>query len=113
MEGGGHSLHLDEYRTDLSDYYETVILPEMTRFLCEEMAGGPLVKVVEDDGWYKAEGLDNVAELHWVVEGGRVAKKDGKYRVKVRFDEEASCHSVTACGRYLNGVEFREKSIDK
>ncbi len=109
MEGGGHSLHLDEYRTDLSDYYETVILPEMTRFLCEEMAGGPLVKVVEDgDGWYKAEGLDNVAEFHWVVEGGRVVKKDGKDRVKVRFNEEASCRSVTACGRYLNGVEFRE-----
>jgi hypothetical protein len=109
MEGGGHSLHLDEYRTDLSDYYETVILPEMTRFLCEEMAGGPLVKVVEDgDGWYKAEGLDNVAELHWVVEGGKVAKKDGKYRVKVKFDNKTSTHSVTVCGRYVNGVEFRE-----
>lgn len=109
MEGGGHSLHLDEYRTDLSDYYETVILPEMTRFLCEEMVGGPLVKVVEDgDGWYKAEGLDNVAELHWAVEGGRVTKKDGKYRVKVKFYEDVPCHSVTVCGRYMNGVEYRE-----
>jgi predicted esterase len=109
VEGGGHSLHVDEYRDELSDYYEEIILPEMTRFLCKEMVGGPLVQVVEEsEGWFKATGMDNVAELHWVVEGGKVAKKDGDDRVKVKFDNKNSTHSVTACGRYKNGVEFRE-----
>lgn len=40
MEGGDHSLHVDGYREDFSDYYKDVILPNMTRFLCEEMVGG-------------------------------------------------------------------------
>lgn len=109
LEGGGHSLHVDKYREDLSDYYEDVILPNMTRFLCEEIAGGQVVQIVEEeDGWYQATGTDNVAELHWVVEGGKVAKKDGKCRVKVKFDDKTTRHSVTVCGRYVNGVEFRE-----
>lgn len=113
VEGGGHSLHVDEYRDKLSDYFEDVILPEMTRFLCEEMVGGPLVQVVEEsDGWFRATGMDNVAELHWVVEGGKVARKDGDDRVKVKFHDDTSRHSVTACGKYMNGVEFREKSVD-
>lgn len=106
LEGGGHSLHVNAYRNGLSDYYETVILPEMTRFLCEEMAGGPLVQVVEDNGCYKALNTDNVAELHWVVEGGRVTRKMGKDQVKVKFNADTPSHSVTACGRYRNGVEF-------
>lgn len=110
MEGGGHSLHVDEYREDLSDYYEHVILPNMTLFLCEEMAGGSLVKVIEvDEDWFKVEGMDNVAELHWVVEGGKISKKDGKNRVKVKFNAQLATHSVTVCGKYWNGVEFREK----
>ncbi len=113
MEGGGHSLHVDEYREDLSDYYEDIILPNMTRFLCEEMADGQLVRIIEEeDGWFMAEGMDNVAELHWVVEGGKVARKDGDDRVKVKFHDDTSRHSVTACGKYMNGVEFREKSVD-
>ena len=110
MEGGGHSLHVDEYREDLSGYFEDVILPNMTRFLCEEMADGPLVQVVEEsDGWFRATSKDNVAELHWVVEGGKIVKKDGDDRVKVKFYDDALRHSVTACGKYRNGVEFREK----
>lgn len=110
VEGGGHSLHVDDYGDELSDYYEEIILPEMTRFLCEEMAEGQLVQVLEEsDGWFRATGMENVAELHWVIEGGKVAKKDGKDRVKAKFDEKAPCHSVAACGRYRNGVEFREK----
>ena len=84
----------------------------MTRFLCEEMAGGQVVQIVEDvDGWYYVTGIDNVAELHWVVEGGKVAKKDGKYRVKVKFGNKTTRHSVMVCGRYVNGGEFREKIV--
>lgn len=110
MEGGDHSLHVDGYREDLSDYYKDVILPNMTRFLCEEMVGGALVQVMEEDeSWYKVEGMDNVLELHWVVEGGKIEKRDGKDRVKAKFYDDAPCHSVTACGKYVNGVEFREK----
>ena len=110
VEGGGHSLHVEDDRDALSAYFEEIILPVMTRFLCEEMAGGTLVRVVEEaDGWFKAEGMDNVSELHWVVEGGRIVKKDGKYRVKVKFDNGTSSHSVTACGKYGNGVEFSMK----
>lgn len=113
LEGGGHSLHVDEYREDLSDYYEDVILPNMTRFLCEEMAGGQVVQIVEEeDGWYQATGTDNVDELHWVVEGGKIVKKDGDGHVKVRFDKDSARHSVAACGKYKNGVEFREKKED-
>ena len=63
----------------------------------------------EYDGWYKVKNTGNVAELDWVVEGGKVAKKDGEYRVRAKFDNEATPHSVTACGRYKNGVEFRVK----
>lgn len=112
VEGGGHSLHVDGYRQELSDYFEEIILPEMTRFLCEEMAGGQVVQIVEEaDGWYQAVGVDNVSELHWVVEDGKIVKKDGKYRVKVKFYDKTSAHSVTVCGKYVNGVEFREKSM--
>lgn len=53
--------------------------------------------------------MDNVLELHWVVEGGKIEKRDGKDCVKVKFYDDAPCHSVTACGKYVNGVEFREK----
>ena len=109
LEGAGHSLHVYEDREALSDYFNDTILPQMTRFLCEEMAGGPIVQIVkESDGWYKVNNTENVAELYWVVEGGKVAKKDGKYRVRVKFNDEAT-HLVTACGRYKNGVEFRER----
>lgn len=110
LEGAGHSLHVYEDREALSDYFNDTILPKMTRFLCEEMAGGPIVQIVkESDGWYKVNNTENVAELYWVVEGGKVSKKDGKYRVRMKFNDEATPHSVTACGRYKNGVEFREK----
>ena len=110
LEGAGHSLHVYEDREALTDYFNDTILPRMTRFLCEEMAGGPLVQLVkESDGWYKVDVTENVAELYWVVEGGKIAKKDGKYRVKVKFDNENTPHSVTACGKYKNGVEFRVK----
>lgn len=110
LEGAGHSLHVYEEREALTDYFNDSILPIMTRFLCEEMAGGPLVQIVkESDGWYKVNNSENVAELYWVVDGGKVAKKDGKYRVKVKFNDEATSHSVTACGRYKNGVEFKVK----
>lgn len=109
LEGGGHSLHVDDYRDELSDYFTDIILPNMNRFLCEEMVGGPIVQVVEEsDGWYKATGTGNVAELHWVVEGGKVVKKDGKARVKVKFDGDATRHTVLVCGKYRNGVEFKE-----
>ena len=110
LAGAGHSLHVYEDREALTDYFNDTILPIMTRFLCEEMAGGPLVQIVkESDGWYKVNNSENVAELYWVVDGGKVAKKDGKYRVKVKFNDEATSHSVTACGRYKNGVEFKVK----
>lgn len=112
MKCGGHSLHVDEYREDLSDYFEDVILPNMTRFLCEEMVDGPLMQVVEEsDGWFRTTGMDNVAELHWVVEGGKIVKKDGDDRVKVKFYDDSLRHSVTACGKYRNGVEFRENCL--
>ena len=113
VEGGGHSLHVDDSRQELSDYFEEIILPTMTRFLCEEMVGGQIAQIVEEsNGWYHAAGTDNVAKLHWAVEGGKVVKKDGKYRVKVKFDDKTSSHSVTVCGKYKNGVEFREKSME-
>lgn len=109
LEGGGHSLHVEEGRDALSPYFYDIILPNMNRFLCEEMVGGELVQIVEEsDGWYKATGIDNVDELHWMVKGGKIVKKDGCARVKVRFDDDVYTHSVIACGKYGNGLEFRE-----
>ena len=110
VKGGAHSLHLNAQRDELSDCFEETILPAMNRFLCEEIVGGPLVQIVQDDEecWFKAVGMDNVAELHWIVEGGKVAKRDGKDKVKVKFSDDATHHVVTACGKYKNGVEFRE-----
>ena len=110
LKGAGHSLHVYEDRKALTDYFNDTILPCMTRFLCEEMVGGPVVQLVkESDGWYKVNNTENVEKLYWVVEGGKVAKKKGKYHVRVKFNEETTPHSVTACGRYKNGVEFRVK----
>ena len=106
--GGGHSLQLNERRDSLSDDFNNTIQPEMTRFLCKEMVGGQLVQPVQESGgWYKANGIENVAELHWVIEGGRIARKNGKDRVKVKFNNENTSHSVMVCGKYRNGIEFR------
>lgn len=109
--GGGHSLHINE-NGELSDYFKDTILPEMTRFLCEEMADGVMVKLVrtEPDGcWFEAQGVDNVAELHWQVEGGVVGTKQGGNKVKALFFGDAPSHSVTVSGKYKNGGEFREE----
>lgn len=110
VKGGGHSLHLNKDRDELSDYFEESILPVMNHFLCEEMVGGQLVQVVQDNDefWFKVEGMDEVAELHWEVEGGEIVKRKGKSRVKVEFFEGVSSHVVIASGKYKNGVEFRE-----
>lgn len=111
MRDGGHSLHLTEDRTELSDYFYDIILPNMNRFLCEELVGGEIVQIVKsdnDDLWFEAVGTGNVSEMHWKVEGGKIVKKHGKNKVKVKFDDEASHWAVTVCGKYKNGVEFAE-----
>ena len=108
--GGGHSLHVDDDGM-LSDYFNDTILPTMTRFLCEEMAGGMMVKLVrtEPEGhWFEAVGIDNVTELHWQVEGGvMVDQQDAK--MKALFFSDVDKHSVTVSGKYKNGGEFREE----
>ena len=109
LDGAGHSLHVYEDREALTDYFKCTILPVMTRFLCKEIAGGQTVQLTqESDGWYKASGTDNVDELYWVVKGGKIIKKDGRNRVKVKFKNEDISHSVTVCGKYKNGIEFSE-----
>ena len=108
--GGGHSLHVDD-EGQLSDYFNDTILPVMTRFLCEEMAGGVMANLVrtEPDGrWFELIGDDNVAELHWQVEGGVVVAQQG-HKMRALFFSDAPNHSVTVSGKYKNGVEFREE----
>lgn len=107
VEGGGHSLHLADYKT-LSPFFNDTIMPVMTRFLCEEIVGGKMVHLERNGSWVEASNTDNVDELHWQVEGGIVLNNQGEYKVKVLFFGDAPHHSVTAGGKYKNGVEFRE-----
>lgn len=104
----GHSLHVDDNR-NLSDYFTDTILPVMTRFLCEEMAGGAMVRMQRSGTWYEVTGSENVAELHWRVEGGVVVEQQGGNRAKVLFFSDAPCHTVIVEGRYQSGMEFCEK----
>lgn len=108
--GRGHSLHVDEHR-NLTGYFTDSILPVMTRFLCEEMAGGTGVRLQQSGTWYEATGTDNVAELHWRVEGGAIVTQQGENRSKVLFFSDTPRHAITAEGRYKNGVEFSETMV--
>ena len=113
-KGGGHSLHVDD-DGQLSDYFNDTILPVMTRFLCEEMAGGMMLKLVrtEPEGrWFEAIDADNVAELHWQVEGGVVVAQQG-HKMRALFFSDVPTHSVTVSGKYKNGGEFREEIKEK
>ena len=106
--GGGHSLHVDEDE-NLTAYFKETILPNMTRFLCEELVGGVMVKLIQnetDERWFEADGVDNVAELHWQVDGGVVVGRHGDNQVKVMLFADAPKHSVTVGGKYENGVEY-------
>ncbi len=112
--GCGHSLHVNEDGT-LSDYFYETILPTMTRFLCKELMGSEIVELVrtQSDGqWFEAVGTDNVSELHWQVEGG-VVIGGGDNKVKVMLFADAPKRAVSVCGKYKNGVEFRETWKDE
>lgn len=109
--GGGHSLHVDE-KDRPSQYFYDTILPSMTRFLCEELADGVTVELAqtEPDGqWFEASGIDNVAELHWWVDGGAIVDRRDQDKVKVLFYGDAPSHTVRASGIYQNGMEFCEE----
>lgn len=108
--GCGHSLHVDD-NGNLTSYFSDTILPVMTRFLGEEMAGGTGVRLQQSGTWYEATGTDNVAELHWQVEGGAVVDQQGDNKSKVLFFSDMPRHAVTAEGRYKNGVEFSETIV--
>ncbi len=107
VAGGGHSLHVNDDGT-LSDYFGNTILPVITRFLCGVLVGGETVKVTSDGLWFEATGTANVEDMHWVVDGGVIVRRQGDQRVRVLFFEDARHCSATVCGRYRNGIEFRE-----
>ncbi len=112
VPGERHSLQHGNSVYELSPYFNDTIVPVMTRFLYEEVVGGKAVqlqKVANEDCWYEVVDADNVAELHWNVEGGAILQtKDGHRKAKVLLFADAPTHSVTVCGKYKNGVEFRE-----
>lgn len=105
--GGDHSLHLNGDGT-LSDYFYDVILPKTSRFLCEEMVGGASVKLVQTGAWFEALSTDNVAEMHWQVDGGAILERQGDTKVKVMLFGDEWNHKVQLMGKYKNGVEFCE-----
>jgi len=108
--GGGHSLHKDADR-HLTAYYYNTILPNMTRFLCEEAVGGEKVRLLQDKSdrqWFEAIGTDNVSEMHWQVDGGTILSHKGDNKVRVLLFADAPMHSITVCGKYANGDEFKE-----
>lgn len=106
VEGGGHSLHLDDNNT-LSVFFNDTIVPKMTQFLYEEVVEGKQVRLQHAGLWIEALDMDNVAELHWQVEGGAVVDKQGSNKIKVLLFSDAPSHSVMAGGKYKNGVEFK------
>lgn len=107
LEGAdSHSLHV--VNGELSDYFYDTIIPAMTQFLYEEIVGGKTVRLVQKGTWFEAEDIDNVVELHWQVDGGAVIGHQGDNKAKIWFFSDAEEHSVSVCGRYKNGVEFRE-----
>lgn len=112
VPGEQHSLQHGSSVYELSPYFHDTIVPVMTRFLYEEVVGGKVVqlqKVANEDCWYEVVDVDNVAELHWYVEGGAILQtKDSHRKAKVLLFADAPIRSVTACGKYKNGVEFRE-----
>lgn len=108
VSGGGHSLHVDD-SNNLSDYFYDVILPNMTRFLCEEMADGYIVKVTQSGPCFEVGDMSRIKTMQWQVEGGAILEGQGTGRVKVLFFGDAQQHSVTVGGEYSNGVEFRVK----
>ena len=110
-KGGKHSLHQDNYKT-LSCYFNDTIIPKMTHFLCEEMVGGKMVRLEQTGSWVEALDVDNVAELHWYVEGGAVLNTQGNNKVKVLLMGDAPHHSIVAGGKYKNGKEFRVEIHD-
>lgn len=112
VKGGKHSMHQNDYRT-LSAYFNDTILPKMTRFLCEKIVGGKTVRLEHAGLWVEALDTDNVAELHWQVEGGAVLNSQGDNRVKVLLFGDAPRHYIIAGGKYKNGIEFRESLSDK
>lgn len=111
VKEGKHSLHQDNYNT-LSCYFNDTIIPKMTNFLCEEMVGGKMVRLEQTGSWVEALDVDNVAELHWHVEGGAVLNTQGNNKVKVLLMGDAPRHSIVAGGKYKNGKEFRVEIHD-
>lgn len=107
VEGGKHSMHQNEDRT-LSTYFSDTILPVTTRFLCRETVGGKMVRLVRNGSWVEAKETDNVAELHWQVDGGVVLSEGNRDKAKVLLFGDAERHSISAGGKYKNGTEFKE-----
>lgn len=110
VEGGRHSLHLEDYKT-LSHYFNDTIMPMMTRFLCKGIVGGEMVRLEHTGCWFEALDTENVAELHWQIIGGAVLSHQGDNKIKVLLFEDAPRHDITAGGKYKNGVEFRESGL--
>ena len=112
VEGGKHSLHLDDYKT-LSPYFNDTILPVMTRFLCKETVGGKMVQLSQNGSWVEALDTDNVTDLQWQTESGVILKNQGNNKVKVLLFGDVPSHSVIAGGKYKNGTEFRVSIPEK
>lgn len=112
VKGGKHSMHLDDNRK-LSVFFNDTILPTMTRFLCEEMAGGKMVRLDHNGSYVEALDADNVEELHWKVEGGALLDRQGGNKVKVLLFGDAPRHCIMAGGKYKNGVEFKFSILEK
>lgn len=106
VEDRGHSLHLDDDNT-LSVFFNDTIVPRMTQFLYEETVEGKQVRLQHSGSWIEALDIDNVAEIHWQVEGGAVVDKQGSNKVKVLLFSDAPHHCIMAGGKYKNGTEFK------
>lgn len=105
-EGRGHSLHVDDDHNIVDTFY--IIQDSVARFFYTEIVSKPVsLRQESSQSQYFCIDNDDVAEIHWIVDGGAVIETSDN-RSKVIFFKDAEHHAVRVTGKYTNGVEFCE-----
>jgi len=104
-KGGGHSLHVDDHRNIVPYFY--TIRDSVARFFYKEIVSEPVaLRQSSRQSLQFVLNKSNVADLYWRVVGG-VILEENHNGVRVLFFGDESKRSLTASGKYKNGVEFR------
>jgi len=103
-KNAGHSLHVDDHRNIVPYFY--TIRDSVARFFYSEMVPEPinLHQVSRQSLQFKFN-QSNVDELYWKVVGGVILEED-RNSIHVLFFGDETKRSLTASGKYKNGIEF-------